>query len=155
MKNIIKTTLAFFFLLISSFVFAQHMSVESFRCLETDLSASYAKVEDINNQVCAVVIINTTEQGFEFSGCNIEKVEQKIGEIWLFISPGSKFLNIMHRTLGTIRNYEFPQRLEPKNVYEITLRTAKITQIIEESTTEQYLVIKSATPDAKIFVNKM
>ncbi len=152
-KNLIKTILPLFFVLVSSFAFAQHISVERFRWLDRTILTGKNVVEDINNQVCAVVIINTTEQGFEFSGCNIEKVEQKIGEIWLFISPGSKFLNIMHRTLGTIRNYEFPQRLEPKNVYEITLRTAKIKQVIEESITDQYLIIESSTPEAKIYIN--
>ena len=152
-KHIIKATFALFFVLISNFAFSQNISVERFRWLNNTILTGKNIVEDINNQVCAVVIINTTEQGFVFSGCNIEKTEQKIGEIWLFISPGSKFLNIMHRTLGTIRNYEFPQRLEPKNVYEITLRTAKIKQVIEESITNQYLIINSQTPEAKIYIN--
>ena len=153
MKNLIKTTLAFFFVLISSFVFAQHMSVESFRCFENDLSARAAKVEDINNELCALIILNTPEQGFEFAGCNVEKVEQKTGEIWVFVSPGVKFITIKHRNFGSIRNYAFPQRIESGYVYEMKIRTAKITQIVEESITDQYLIINSSTPDAKIYIN--
>ena len=33
------------------------------------------------------------------------------------------------------------------------LRTARVRQIFEESITEQYLIIESNTPDAKIFIN--
>ena len=150
MKKILSLVIC---LLIGGFLFAQHMSVESFRCLENDLSARYAKVEDINNELCALIILNTPEQGFEFAGCNVEKTEQKTGEVWVFVSPGVKFITIKHRNFGSIRNYPFPQRIESGYVYEMKIRTAKITQIVEESVTEQYLVIKSATPDAKIFIN--
>ena len=153
MKNIIKTTFALFFVLISNFAFAQHMSVESFRCFENDLSARAAKVEDINNELCALIILNTPEQGFEFAGCNVEKVVQKTGEVWVFVSPGVKFITIKHRNFGSIRNYAFPQRIESGYVYEMKIRTAKITQIIEESITDQYLIINSSTPDAKIYIN--
>ena len=80
MKNIIKTTLALFFLLLGSFAFAQHMSVSSFRYLENDLTASYAKVEDINNQICALIKVSLPLSGVEFSGTGLESYEQKTGE---------------------------------------------------------------------------
>ena len=35
----------------------------------------------------------------------------------------------------------------------MVLKTAKITQIVEESVTDQYLIIRSNTPEAKIFIN--
>ena len=121
-KYIIKISFAIVFVLLSTITFSQNISIESFRWLDRTVLTGDNVVKDINGETCAVVIINTTEQGFEFSSCNIEKTEQKIGEIWLFVSPGSKFLTIQHRDLGTIRNYQFPQRLEPKNVYEIKLK---------------------------------
>ncbi len=148
-----KILFLFFITILSSFAFAQHMSVESFRYLENDLSARAAKVEDINNELCALIRLNTPERGFEFTGCNVEKTEQKTGEIWVFVSPGVKFITIKHRDFGVIINYPFPERINPGCVYELKLRTARITQIIEETTTEQYLIIESSTPDAKIFIN--
>lgn len=153
MKKNTKIILAIFALLISNILSAQHMSVSSFRCMENDLSARVAKVKDINSELCALIIVNTPVRGLEFSGCNVEKTEQKTGAIWVFVSPGVKFITIMHRDLGQLRNYPFPEPIKSGYVYEMVLQTAKITQTIEESTTEQYLVIKSATPDAKIFVN--
>ncbi len=148
-----KILFLLFVTLLSSVAFAQHMSVESFRCLENDLSARAAKVEDINNELCALIRLNTPERGFEFAGCNVEKTEQKTGEIWVFVSPGVKFITIKHRDFGAIINYPFPERINSGSVYEMKLRTARITQIIEETTTEQYLIIESSIPDAKIFIN--
>ncbi len=141
------------FVLISCVAFSQHMSIELFRCLENDLSARAAKVEDINNELCALIRLNTPERGFEFAGCNVEKVEQKTGEIWVFVSPGVKFITIKHRDFGAIINYPFPEQIKAGYVYEMKLRTARIKQIIEESITDQYLIIESETPDAKIYIN--
>ena len=141
------------FVLLGFLAFSQNMSVESFRCLDNDLSARVAKVKDINGELCALIRLNTPERGFEFSGCNVEKTEQKTGEIWVFVSPGVKFITIKHRDFGAIINYPFPESIKSGYAYEMKLRTARIKQIIEESITEQYLIIESNTPDAKIFIN--
>ncbi|MDY4932253.1 MAG: SUMF1/EgtB/PvdO family nonheme iron enzyme, partial [Candidatus Onthomorpha sp.] len=94
------------------------------------------------------------ERGFEFTGCNIEKTEQKNGEIWLFVSPGVKFITIRHRDFGSIINYPFPESIKSGNSYELKLTTARIRQIVEEQIQNQYLVIRSNTPDAKIFIDE-
>ena len=60
---------------------AQEIKIEDFQKLERDMSARTAKVKDVNGDLCALLKIETTEKGFEFSGCNIEKTEQKTGEI--------------------------------------------------------------------------
>lgn len=129
------------------------MSIESFRCLDNDLSARVAKVKDQNGELCALIRLNTPERGFEFSGCSIATTEQKTGEIWVFVSPGVKFITIKHRDFGAIINYQFDESIKSGYAYEMKLRTARIKQIIEESITEQYLIIESNTPDAKIFIN--
>ncbi len=139
--------------LIGTFVFSQSISVTSFRCLEEDLNARTSKVKDMNGELCALLILNTIEKGFEFSVCNIEKTEQKIGEIWLFISPGSRFITIKHREFGTIRNYPFPQSIEGGKTYEMKLKTVRAIQPVLQEEVKQYLVISSPTPNAKIFIN--
>lgn len=148
-----KILILFFAILIGYFASSQNMSIESFRCIENDINARVAKIEDINGELCALIILNTIEQGFEFSSCNIEKTEQKTGEIWIFVSPGVKFITIKHREFGTIRNYPFPQSIKSGTTYEMKLSTARIKQVIEERITEQYLIIESQTPDAKIYIN--
>ena len=150
MKKLLNTIIL---TLIGSFVFSQNISVSSFRCLENDINARTSKVTDQNGDLCALIILNTPVQGFEFSGCSIEKTEQKTGEIWVFVSPGVKFITIKHRDLGSLRNYPFPMSIKEGTTYEMVLKTAKITQIVEESVTEQYLIIKSNTENANIFIN--
>ncbi len=124
-----------------------------FRRWENDLTARTEGVRDMNGELCALIIVNTHVQGFEFGGCNIEKTEQKTGSIWVFVSPGVKFITLMHRDYGTLKNYPFPQSIKSGTTYEMVLKTAKITQIVEESVTEQYLIIKSNTENANIFIN--
>ena len=141
------------FVLLGFLAFSQNISVSSFRCLENDINARTSKVTDQNGDLCALIILNTPVQGFEFGGCSIETTEQKTGEIWLFVSPGVKFITIKHRDLGSLRNYPFPMSIKSGTTYEMVLKTAKITQIVEESVTEQYLIIKSNTENANIFIN--
>jgi hypothetical protein len=148
-----KILTLFFAILLGSFVFSQNISVSSFRCLENDINARVSNIRDQNGELCALIILNTPVQGFEFGGCSIETTEQKTGEIWLFVSPGVKFITIKHRDLGSLRNYPFPMSIKSGTTYEMVLKTAKITQIVEESVTEQYLIIKSNTENANIFIN--
>ena len=117
----------------SSFAFAQNMSVESFRCLETDLSASYAKVEDINNQICALLKVSLPISGVEFTGTGLESYEQRTGEYWVFVSPGMKFITIKHRDFHPIRNYAFPQRIESARTYEMVVKVDAIPQPIDSA----------------------
>ena len=102
---------------------AQKISVESFNRIDRDMGARVAKVRDINSDLCALIKIETIETGFEFSGCIIEKTEQKTGEIWVFVSPGVRFLTIKHKEFGVLRNYNFPQSIESGVVYQMKLNT--------------------------------
>ena len=112
----------------------QEIKIEDFQKLERDMSARTAKVKDVNGDLCALLKIETTEKGFEFSGCNIEKTEQKTGEIWLFASPGVKFITIKHKDFGVLRNYQFPQSIESGVVYQIKLSTEAKEVKIDTST---------------------
>ena len=94
--------------LVGTFVFSQNISVTEFRRWDNDLTARTEGVRDMNGELCALIIVNTPVQGFEFSVANIEKTEQKTGEIWIYISPGSRFITLKHRDLGSLRNYNFP-----------------------------------------------
>ena len=118
-----KILLLFFTLLFSCVVFSQNISVTEFRRWENDLTPRTEGVRDMNGELCALIIVNTPVQGFEFSGCNIEKTEQKTGSIWVFVSPGVKFITLMHRDYGTLKNYPFPQSIKSGTTYEMKLKT--------------------------------
>ena len=113
---------------------AQKISVEAFNRIDRDMGARVAKVRDINSDLCALIKIETIETGFEFSGCIIEKTEQKTGEIWVFVSPGVRFLTIKHKEFGVLRNYNFPQSIESGVVYQMKLSTEAKEVKIDTST---------------------
>ena len=150
MKKLLNTIIL---TLVGTFVFSQNISVTEFRRWDNDLTARTEGVRDMNGDLCALIIVNTPVQGFEFGSCNIEKTEQKTGSIWVFVSPGVKFITLMHRDYGTLKNYPFPQSIKSGTTYEMVLKTVKIPPTTEEVLTEQYLIIKSNTENANIFIN--
>ena len=148
-KNIIVALL----LCCASALHAQEISVKSFERIDNDMAARVAKVYDVNTQLCALIKVETSAQGFHFQGM-IEKTEQKVGEIFVFVSPGIRFITIKHQQLGILRNYEFPQSIESGVVYVMKLVHGKLISTVEDVQTENFLVIRCNTPtDAKIFIN--
>ncbi len=141
------------FVLLGFLAFSQNISVEKFHCLEHNVAARVSPVRDINGELCAMIIVNTPVQGLEFPCRGIEKTQQETGAVKVYVSPGLRYITIAHRDLGQLKDYRFPITIESGKTYEMVLRTAKIKQLVEESITEQYLIIESNTPDAKIFIN--
>ena len=146
MKDIIKIVLPFLavLLLTAQSSVAQEMSVESFTKLERDMSARTANIRDINGELCALLKIETTEKGFIFQGM-VERTEQKVGEIYVFVSPGMRFITIKHNDFGMLRNYEFPQSIESGVVYhmkllttakEVKIDTASIGKVVDNKLDE-------------------
>lgn len=141
------------FVLLGFLAFSQNISVEKFHCLEHNVAARVSPVRDINGELCAMIIVNTPVQGLEFPCRGIEKTQQETGAVKVYVSPGLRYITIAHKDLGQLKDYRFPISIESGKTYEMVLRTAKIKQLVEESITEQYLIIESNTPDAKIFIN--
>lgn len=82
---------------------AQQISVQSFRKLETDLSARGSEGRtDQNGDRCAIIKIVTTETGFDFDPDALGSMGsiQKKGEVWLYVPYGARRLTIRHARLG-------------------------------------------------------
>lgn len=99
----------FVFLLIffasASPLFAQNMKVLQFRELTNDLTANLhgTSKTDENGEVAALIKIVTPETGFTFDGgsLGIVAVEQKAGEIWLYVPRRAQRLTItLPRQIG-------------------------------------------------------
>ncbi len=123
MKKFTKITFAIFALLISNILFAQSISVESFRCSKKEDLAKKSNIRNFSNQVCALIIVETHEESLEFICRDIEKQEQKQGEIWLFVSPGIERITINDRSFGPMINYTFPKKIESGKTYRMKLKT--------------------------------
>jgi len=154
MKHIFITV---FFALLSHFVIAQKLSVKSFSSLETDLDARvyYSKL-DQNGEKCAIIKVITTKTGFSFDvgALGIVAVEQKKGEIWVYVPRGVQRMTINHPNLGVLRNYVINIPIESAKVYEMELITAEIEILVKDIEIEsQWVTFKSVPSNADVYVN--
>jgi hypothetical protein len=138
-------------------VFAQQISVKSFRKLETDLDARvYHPKTDQNGDVCAIIKVVTTQTGFSWDpdGLGMMGAIPKVGEYWLYVPFGAKRLSIHHPQLGILRDYTYPLPIEKATAYEMVLTTGKVTTKVEEIEIEsQWLIINSDPADADVYIN--
>ncbi len=140
-----------------SSVYSQQLSVKSFRALPNDMDARQNFREmDQNGELCAIVKVVTPESGFQFEigSLGITKTEQKTGEIWLFIPHGAKRLSIFHKSLGVLRDYFFPERIDEGVCYELVLVSGKtVTTVVANEIESQWLIITSDPSGADVFIN--
>jgi hypothetical protein len=138
-------------------LFAQQISVKSFRMLENDLTARVeAPKKDQNGDVCAIIKVVTTQTGFiwEPDWLGIISAEYKGGEYWLYVPFGAKRLTIKHPQLGVLRDFFYNMPIEKATVYELVLTTGKVTTKVEEVEIEsQWLIIDSDPAGADVFIN--
>lgn len=115
-----------FFILQIMFVNAQNLSVESFRLLETDLTANTqgTMMIDQNGEVAALIKVVTTATGFVFDGgmMGIVNTVPKTGEVWVYVPRGIQRITISHQQFGVLRDYYFPISIDNARTYEMVLK---------------------------------
>lgn len=119
----------FILLFLSTTAYAQlEIKQGSFKEVPGFINANPDKQLDDNDKPFSVIKIKTVnisdkqrrELVFQGSlGTYFEK-EYKVGEMWIYISYTSEFIKISHNELSSVDFY-FPQQLEPKKGYELTL----------------------------------
>ena len=104
---------------------AQNMKVVQFSELTNDLTANRygTSKTDENGETAALIKIVTPETGFTFDGgsLGIVAVEQKPGEIWLYVPSRAQRLTISHAAFGVLRNYAYPVPVTGAKTYEMLL----------------------------------
>lgn len=139
-----------------SVTLAQSLSVESFRVLETDLTANtFGTIErDQNGEVAALIKVVTSETGFVFDGgmMGIVKTVQKTGEIWVYVPRAIQKITITHQQHGVLRDYFFPLQIESARTYEMILRTPNANPVNNRSRA-QYVVFKVEPFNAVVLVD--
>ena len=154
MKRILTILL---FTLFTGTLFAQsQISVQSFRKLDSDMTARIeAPKKDQNGDICAIIKVVTTQTGFTWDsdGLGIISAEPKVGEYWLYLPWGAKRLTIKHPQLGVLREYQYPLPIEKATVYEMILTTGKVSTIVEQIVTGQWLLINPEPAGAMVYLN--
>lgn len=117
-----KKIILFVFL---SFI-AYSLKAQELQCeFETLLGDTYGSVNerlDGNEEACAVLRVSASDiSKYKFYGNIIGDIIYEPGEAIIYIAAGSRAIRITNDKLGT-RDYEFPERLQSKVSYRLTLK---------------------------------
>ena len=93
-----KIFLSFFMLFaVISTVFAQKLTVESFKLASNDLTAQSQPRKDLNNLNCALVKVGIALDGVKFDGSIMGEPIHKLGEYWVYMPKGVSMLQVLHK----------------------------------------------------------
>ena len=142
-------------LLCATAVFAQSddnsISVLSFKKLDNDLTARTQKIIDQNGEPCALIKVAVQSDGFIFEGdglgivTTVPKIDE--GEYWVYVPRGAKYLTVKHKSLGVLRQYAYPVKIEKLCTYEMRLSYKKI------ETEGNYLIISVEPKESDIYID--
>ncbi len=159
------------FTLLFSLVFlslsAQDFEIVAVESLPADMSAREEMKTDHNDRQCALLRIATQnitpEQRERFTfkpdlGSEVVDRANRNGEILLWVSPGLKYLLIMHRDWGQyeLRMPDYEIRVEALHTYKVTIKGTMLLALQEQnnnSPTQQYLAFSISPSNATLFVN--
>ena len=130
--------------------------VDTFKVNVNDLDARVLNPKkDRNGALCAIIKVITKQSGFTWDSdmLGIDSTCYKNGAYWLYVPQGAQRLSIFHPELEDLRNYEYPIPIEKATVYEMILKTGKVTRTIVENIPNQYLVITTDPTDASVFID--
>ena len=138
-------------------VFGQTISVNSFKLLNTDLTANTAGTmeQDQNGETAALIKVVTTQTGFTFDGgaLGVVKTVQKPSEIWVYVPRGLKKITISHPQLGVLRDYYLNIPIEAARTYEMILIAGEVQTVVKQARTSQYVVFQLTPPNAVVEID--
>ena len=164
----IKKTCFLFLLLFSGLtLIAQDFEIVSVESLPLDMSAREEIYKDHKDNQCALLRIATQNiapnqrELFNFIpdyGSELVQRATRDGEIWLWVSPGLKYLRVKHRDWGQyeLRLIDHVARVESLHTYKIIIKGTMVMALQEQnnnSPTQQYLVFQLIPPNATLEVD--
>lgn len=117
-------------LIISIFLFvhsfSQGFKVKEFKQNLSDGSAFHAPI-DADGNPCGLIKVRTDDAELKFKGTIVGEVENKMNEYWVYMSQGSKSLNITHPHFMpiSIAFADYGIEISPKATYILTLTETK------------------------------
>ncbi len=144
-----------------SFLFptvAQNIAVSDFRLLETDMTANLDgfTVYDQNGEKCALIKVETTQQGFSFDtgALGVAETVQKAGEIWVYVPDRTSRITISHPQLGVLRNHDLGFPVRKARTYLMKLATGTVQTIVQTAPTQQWLFFQVSPAHAVVEVEE-
>ena len=129
MRNILLSFVLLFAAI--STVFAQKLTVESFKLAGSDLTAQTQPRKDLNDRNCALIKVGIGLQGVQFEGGIMGNVENKTGEYWVYMPQGNRQLKVKHANYApvmvTFADYGV-EKLESNRTYELIITASGSVQ---------------------------
>lgn len=139
-----------------AFLSGQDMSVKSFFLAETDLTANTRgeMKYDQNGNICALIKVETTLDGFTFDvgTLGIVDLKREGGELWVYVPYGIRKITISHPQLGVIRDYMVPCQIEKGRTYILKLNTS-LGNRVYDSSKKQKVILQVSPTQATVEIN--
>lgn len=162
-----KTCFLFLLLLCGVVAIAQDFEIVSVESLPADMSAREDMKTDHNDRQCALLRVATQNiapnqrESFSFVpdlGSEVVERATRDGEIWLWVSPGLKYLRVKHRDWGQyeLRLIDHVARVEALHTYKVIIKGTMAMALQEQnnnSPTQQYLVFQLSPTNAMLEVD--
>ena len=153
MRNILLS-LVLLFAAIST-VFAQKLTVESFKLASSDLTAQTQPRKDLNNRNCAVVKVQFVGELTNIEGNVIMPLVKRNNETWVYMPQNTRQMKVITKNylplMVTFADYDI-ERLESNRTYVLTL----LNNNLQQAQQSQTLTIKYMPTNATVLVdNKM
>ncbi len=150
----ILLSIVLLFAAISS-VFAQKLTVESFKLTPSDLTAQTQPRKDLNNRNCAVVKVQFVGELTNIEGNVIMPLVKRNNETWVYMPQNTRQMKVITKNylplMVTFADYDV-ERLESNRTYVLTL----LGNTQQQAQQSQILTIKYSPSSATVLVdNKM
>ena len=153
MRNILLSFVLLFAAI--STVFAQKLTVESFKLAGSDLTAQTQPRKDLNDRNCALIKVGVGLQGVQFEGGIMGNVENKTGEYWVYMPQGNRQLKVKHANYApvmvTFADYGV-EKLESNCTYELII-TASGNVIGPVDAGGNFYALTVSPKDAKVSID--
>lgn len=131
---------------------AQRLTVESMQAMFEPMTVDMQR-RDFNNEICALVKVQIPLAGVGFEGNVVGDSQFKINEYWVYLTHGSKFLQVKcpgyyplkidFRKLGL-------DGVQSKTIYELVLVGSEAGTLANAPQTQPVTVIKPEEPAAPV-----
>ena len=151
-----KIFLSFFMLFtVMSTVFAQKLTVESFKLALTDLTAQTQPRKDLNNRNCAIVKVQFVGELINIEGNVIMPLVKRNNETWVYMTQNTRQMKVITKNylplMVTFADYDV-EKLESNCTYVLTL----LGNSQQQAQQSQTLIIRYTPSSATVLVdNKM
>ena len=150
----ILLSIVLLFAAISS-VFAQELTVKSFKLASSDLTAQTQPRKDLNNRNCAVVKVQFVGELTNIEGNVIMPLVKRNNETWVYMPQNTRQMKVITKNylplMVTFADYDV-EKLESNRTYVLTLLGNSLQQVQQTQT----LTIRYTPSSATVLVdNKM